>query len=252
MAIPNEAQPRLVAPYVPFKSFLTALDNLRHGPPVILDRTVWPTFSGGLAGQMLAAFRFLGFITEDYEVTDLLSRAIDPDQRKEALARAMRASFEDIFALDLSRATPKQLSDVLSEQYNVSGSTHKKALTFFLHAAKFTDVALAPAISRKTRSSGPRKRRQPNGGAITPEATVAGSEIKIAQPKSQTGSSKTIKLLGGGSATLSFDVDVWSMTPADQEFVFGMIRRMNEYEAKRAQPDSAQTETPEVAASGVS
>jgi hypothetical protein len=44
------------------------------------------------------------------------------------------------------------------------------------------------------------------------------------------GSSRTICLRGGGSATLSFDVDVWSMTPEDQQFVFDMIKRMTEYE----------------------
>src|ERR1700675_713034 len=164
MATNAQNRPKLVAPYVPFKSFLTALDNLLHGPPNILDRTVWPTFSCGLAGQMLAAFRFLGFITEDYETTDLLSRAIAPDRRKEALTEALRKGYGTIFDVyDLARATPKQLADILSEEYNVVGSTHKKALTFFLHAAKFTDIALSPAISRKTRSSAPRKRRIPNG-----------------------------------------------------------------------------------------
>jgi hypothetical protein len=247
----NAQSPKIVAPYVPFKSFLTALDNLRHGPPVILDRTVWPTFSGGLAGQMLAAFRFLGFINEDYATTNVLIDAIDPDRRKEALAKAMRENYEDLFALDLSRATPKQLSDVLSDQYNVIGSTHKKALTFFLHAAKFTDIALSPAISRKTRNVGPRRRRQSNGeGEIKPETPAVTKDAE--RQKSQSGSSKTIQLLGGGAATLSFDVDVWSMTPADQEFVFGMIRRMNEYEAKRSQPDSVKAETPEAATSGAS
>ena len=223
--------PKLVAPYVPFKSFMTALDNLRHGPPLILDRTVWPTFSGGLAGQMLAAFRFLGFINEDYEVTEVLYKAVDPDQRKEVLREAMRGSYEDIFGLDLSRATPKQLSDVLSEQYNVMGSTHKKALTFFLHAAKYTDVALSPAISRKSRASSPRKRRN-GGNSANPksDAETPGDGISQPPPPPQKGSSRTIKLKGGGSATLAFDVDVWSMTPDDQQFVFEMIRKMTDYE----------------------
>lgn len=235
MASGYTAQSRLVAPYVPFKSFLSALDHLRHGPPIILDRTVWPTFSGGLAGQMLAAFRFLDFLSEDYEVTQLLDQAINPDHRKEALQRALRAAYEDVFALDLSRATPKQLSDVLSEQYNVAGSTHKKALTFFLHAAKFADIPLSPAIARKTRSSAPRKRRVNNGPARPSEEndTEADSaDVHQAPPKK--GSARTITLKGGGSATLSFDVDVWSMTPEDQQFVFEMIRKMNEYEHANA------------------
>jgi hypothetical protein len=244
---------RLVAPYVPFKSFLTALDNLRHGPPTILDRTVWPTFSGGLAGQMLAAFRFLGFITEEYETTELLNRAIDSDRRKEALTEAMRHGYDRIFdVFDLARATPKQLADILSEEYNVAGSTHKKALTFFLHAAKFTDLALSPAISRKTRSTGPRKRRAPSNGVVADPATDTGMSPGQHVPQKSGGSSRTIKLKGGGTATLAFDVDVWSMTPDDQEFVFGMIKRMSEYETARSREGSAKAETPEATTSGAS
>src|SRR5271170_3955613 len=250
MASTSQTSPNLTAPYVPFKSFMTALDYLHQGLPVILDRSVWPTFSGGLASQMLAAFRFLGLISEEYEASELLRRASDPDRRKEALSEAIRAGYRDLLELNVSTSTPKQLGEYLSEFYGVTGSTHKKAMTFFLHAAKHIDLPLSPSISRKTRSSGPRKRRQSNGTGSTPEATMPAFAAKIEPRKSASGSSKTIKLIGGGEATLSFDVDVWSMTPADQEFVFGMIRQMNEYEAKRSQPDSVQTETPEAGTSG--
>lgn len=223
---------------------MTALDYLNQGLPNILDRTVWPTFSGGLAGQMLAAFRFLGLINEEYEPTDLLYRAIDPDRRQEAIREAVRRSYEDMVSMGLDRATPKQLSDFLSELYNVNGSTHKKAMTFFLHAAKYVDLPLSPAINRKTRSSSPRRRRSGfqssnNGNAQSNEEKEDEEAIEVdsEEPKPR-GTSRTISLRGGGSATLIFDVDVWSMTAEDQEFVFGMIKRMNEYEGAKRSTDA--------------
>jgi len=230
MTSATQPTPKATAPYVPFKSFITALDYLRQGLPHLLDRSAWPTFSGGLAGQMLAAFRFLHLINdEDYSVTPLLERATDPDRRKEALREAMHAGYQELIDMDLSRSTPKQLADFLSEFYNVTGATQKKAMTFFLHAAKYIELPLSPAITRKTRSSGPRKRR--NGTLSTDNPPPSSDRHRPEKPRSVLGgSSRTIALRGGGKATVSFDVDVWSMTPEDQEFVFGLIKTMNDYE----------------------
>jgi hypothetical protein len=195
---------------------------------------------------MLATFRFLGLLSEDYESTPLLVRAVDPDKRKDAIREAVHIGYEELIDMDLSRATPKQLADLLGELYNVTGATHKKAMTFFLHAAKFIELPLSPAITRKTRSSGPRRRRQPVNGdnqtpplATPPRHGAAGAN----QSQSGTGSTRTISLRGGGSATVSFDVDVWSMTPEDQKFVFGLIKSMNDYEQPSAPtPASAEEE----------
>lgn len=237
MATQPTPKPTTTAPYVPFKSFMTALDYLNQGLPNILDRSAWPTFSGGLAGQMLATFRFLGLTTEEYESTPLLARAVDPDKRKDAVREAVVASYGEMVEMDLAKATPKQLGDFLSELYNVTpGSTHKKAMTFFLHAAKYIELPLSPAINRKTRSSGPRRRRATTANG-TPEETppLPGREALGGHvPRRHPGSSKTIPLRGGGTTTVSFDVDVWSMTPEDQTFVFGLIKSMNDYEQETA------------------
>jgi hypothetical protein len=239
MATGPHASPKPTAPYVPFKSFMTALDYLRQGLPHLLDRSAWPTFSGGLAGQMLATFKFLRLVeAEDYGVTPLLQRAVDPDRRKDAIREAMHEGYKELIEMDLSRATPKQLADILGELYNVTGATHKKAMTFFLHAAKYIDLPLSPAITRKTRSSGPRRRRAPVSDAVAQfvgETLEAPGEAAV--PRQQAGSSKTIALSGGGQATVSFNVDVWSMTTEDQTFVFGLIKTMNEYEKKSAKPE---------------
>lgn len=235
MSSQSSAQPKQTAPYVPFKSFITGLDYLQQGLPVTLDRSAWPTFSGGLSGQMLATFRFLGLIDEEYGSTPLLERAIDPDKRKAAVREGVLGGYRELVDMDLSRATPKQLADILGELYNVSGATHKKAMTFFLHAAKFIDLPLSPAITRKTRSSGPRRRRAASVDPIVPLVDIPDPNQSTPSTRRPPGSSKTIALRGGGKATVAFDVDVWSMTPEDQQFVFGLIKSMNEYESQHPQ-----------------
>jgi hypothetical protein len=244
------AQPgtqKMTAPYVPFKSFITGLDYLRQGLPHVLDRSAWPTFSGGLSGQMLATFRFLGLITEEYESTPLLERAVDPDKRKDAIREAVSHGYNEMVGMDLSRATPKQLGDFLGELYNVTGATHKKAMTFFLHAAKFIELPLSPSITRKTRNSGPRRRRAAGSDgapplAPSPQPQPNGGSTPDPAKQQKGGSSRTISLRGGGSATVSFDVDVWSMTPEDQKFVFGLIKSMTDYEQQSSAPTMPTTE----------
>src|SRR5579862_9192764 len=115
MATAPQPKPNTIAPYIPFKSFMTALDYPNQGLPTILDRTAWPTFSGGLASQMLAAFRFLGLVDEYHGSSALLQRAIDPDMRQEAIREAVKKSYKEMLELDLARATPKQLADFMSE-----------------------------------------------------------------------------------------------------------------------------------------
>jgi hypothetical protein len=52
-------QRKQTAPYLPFKTFISALDQLAaHGMPNHIDRTVFTSFSGMAAGQVLSALGF--------------------------------------------------------------------------------------------------------------------------------------------------------------------------------------------------
>ena len=51
--------------YVPFKTFFTSIESLAsHGMPSIIDRTVWPNYSGVIQSQVLSAYRFFGLVDE--------------------------------------------------------------------------------------------------------------------------------------------------------------------------------------------
>ncbi len=224
------------APYVPFRSFINALDYLKQGHPNELDPSVWPTFSGGLQRQMLAAFRFLGLLDQANVVQPELVHLVEAEDRRLLIQACLHKSFPALFALDLAKATPNQFADSL-RQLNVSGTTHRKAISFFLKAAKFADIQLSPGILHLSKPGTPagRKRRVASGNAkMNDSVEVLLEDEEEAQNSPGHGSSKTIPLRGGGTATLTFDVDVWSMTIEDQQFVFEMIKRMKEYEDANA------------------
>jgi hypothetical protein len=235
---------KLTAVYAPFKSFLTSLDYLREGLPDQLDVSVWPTFSGGLRGQLLAGYKFLGLVDENCFVQPTLKRLIPESARKEALKDVLKKAYGLLFEIDLARATPNQLADTLRQSYNVEGSTLEKAQTFFLHAARFAGIQLSPSISRKTRSAPKRKKvtgvqnvTQREPGVPDPAMTRNGSGA-------QKGSAKAIKLRGRGTLTLSSDVDFFSMESKDRRFVFDLIEQLEHYEqgdlkATAANEDSA-------------
>jgi hypothetical protein len=144
------------------------------------------------------------------------------------MATLLKAAYPALDEIGLEHATPNQFNEAL-RQYNVSGTTLEKARSFFLQAAKFSGITLSPGIQHlsKPGATGARKRRATVREREEPDEV---EEEEIEEETSGRGSSRTIPLRGGGSATLSFDVDVWSMTPEDQQFVFDMIKRMTEYE----------------------
>jgi hypothetical protein len=227
---PAGDSPRTAA-YIPFKSFLTALDRLKQGHPATIDPSFWHGMSGGLQRQMYLAFRFLGLLEENGEVTKAADALAKAEDRRALMGQLLKDVYEALFQIGLEHATPNQFNEALRE-YNVSGSTLEKARSFFLQAAKFAEITLSPGIQSfsKRGASGQRRRtpvpryREEAGGADGLEEEEGDERI------AQHGSSRTIPLRGGGSATLSFDVDVWDMTPEDQKFVFDMIRAMTEYQ----------------------
>jgi hypothetical protein len=85
----NKKTENRAAVYIPFKTFITAIDTLKPGIPPEIDRTVWPTFSGGLQSQTLGAFKFLGLIEEDGIVKPILNSLVNAndDERKEILGQ---------------------------------------------------------------------------------------------------------------------------------------------------------------------
>jgi hypothetical protein len=208
------------AAYIAFRTFLGAIDALQHGVPKKLDRTIWRNQSGVVQSQIMMAFRFFGLVDAEDRPTPALERLVDhPEKRVEHIAALLQHGYRDLIAHDLTKMSPKMLEQAM-EQYNVSGDTRRKAITFFLQAARFAELPMHPLLSAQIRSAAPSKRRRKaREGNSRPET-----------PLSQLGTSKVILLDSGGTLTLSVAADVFSMSAEDRSFVFGLIDELQKYE----------------------
>lgn len=210
-----EAHP---VPYVPFRTFLAALETLERGCPNQLDRSVWPSSSGAIQGQLLGAFRFLGLMDENHSPTAALAELVTKRAaRREVLRALIERNYRTLVALDLARTSPRQLDEAI-RQFGLSGATHRKAVSFFLQAAQFAGLPLSVLLKAKTRTAAfGRKRAAPpaSSAAETAAAPVA----------------KTVRLRGGGTLTVTASLDLFALAGEDRQLVFDLIDRLQEYES---------------------
>jgi hypothetical protein len=215
--MPSATQP---APYVPFRTFLAALEGFERGLPNQIDRSLWPSYSGAIRGQLLAAFRFLGLMDDNQSPTAALREmAAKPESRRALMRALVEKSYQPLVALDLARASPHQLEDAVRAAYGVTGATHKKAVSFFLQAVRYAGLPLSVLLKAKTRTAAFGRRRLGAGERPAKESESAAAAV-----------SKTVQLKSGGSLTLAASIDLFSLSAEDRAFVFGLIDRLQDYE----------------------
>lgn len=205
-------------PYVPFKTFLTAIETFERGLPAQLDRSLWPSYSGAIQGQLLNAFRFLSLVDEaDCPTAAMRELVARRDQRRVLLRRILESRYAQVIALDLARISPRQLDEAM-RQYGLSGVTHKKALSFFLQAAAFAGLPMSPLLRGRTRATSAPSRRQRPDPAPARQATGAPAL------------SRSVALRGGGTVTITASVDLFKLEGEDRRFLFELIDRLKDYE----------------------
>jgi hypothetical protein len=155
-------------PYVSFKTLTNLLERLQetHLPPRI-DRSYLDGLSGGYQTQVIAALRWLDLIGENGEVEGpLTALATNPEQRPGLIGELLRTHYPSVFALSGRNATQGQLEEEF-RKFGITGATLRKAIAFFLHAARYAEIPVSPhfkippvssgngrSAARKTRSTG--------------------------------------------------------------------------------------------------
>lgn len=231
------------AVYVSWATFKNSVEQLAGGLPNRIDRTVFPSMAGGVQSQLLAGFRFLGLIDEDDHPTDQLKKLAVPNEagRREVLKAVLEARYSELFSLDLTRATPAQIDERMSESYGVAGDTRRKAVRFFLAAVEYVGIEVSPLLSKTT------GKKNGNGKTIRRRTSRrrSRSEERPPPPPSDSGSSKEIHLRSGGTLRILASLDLFSLEPSDRAFVFELIDRLDEYERKSPSVGTGDEEPPE-------
>jgi hypothetical protein len=226
----TETTPKKEVAYVPFKTFLTAIDALENGVPTTVDRSVWPSFSNATRSQLLIAFRFLGLTASDGKATPELERlAHDKENRKATLRKALERSYPELIKHDLTKMTMASLENQM-RSYGVTGETYKKAVSFFLQAARYSGLPLSVFILKQTRAvSKGKKRRTTSAVPSTTEANQSGNS-RAPEESNQRGPTKTMELRGGIFLTLSASQDMFRMGAQDRQFVLMLLEEMETHE----------------------
>lgn len=151
-------QKRPGAPYVGFPSFKNMVGGFRqHVTPSRIDRSVLSNFSGIVGSQLLQALRFFGHIDGQGKPTEHLPRLIEAFGSEEwasTLEAELKRAYAPIFELDLKTASPAQFTETFRAAYPAEGDTLRKALTFFLSAARDAQISVNTYImkNKKPRS----------------------------------------------------------------------------------------------------
>jgi hypothetical protein len=177
----EDAQQKLVPPYVPYRSFRNFVDSLKQGIPARIDRSVMASMSGALQSQLTTALRYLGLIKATGQPTDMLANIVNSEgpERTKALKTMLFQSYSFLFAdFQISTATPRMLEEKFAEA-GASGGTLDKCMLFFIAAAKDAELELSPhlKVQRGARTTRPRGRIRPSDSTTNADPlTLNGSD----------------------------------------------------------------------------
>lgn len=166
--VPQDFQP----PYLAWSTFDGILDQLKAtGIPDKIDRSVLVGKSGGDQSQFLRACRMFGLMDEESEQpTERMRELVNAEDRGPLLGQILREAYPSVVALG-NGATQAMLEEKFRE-FGIEGDTVRKAIAFYLSAAKQTDIELSPRFQTTRPGAGGRRKRTPrksNNGSTKAE-----------------------------------------------------------------------------------
>lgn len=240
----DEQHDRFRPPIMAFATLSNFIDDLASRPlPPQIDRSMMSNKSGTDQNNLLSTLSAFGLIGEYQRLLPKLETlaTTDPEQRQAELGKLVREYYPDAVELSEAHGTHQQLNDVFKEKFGLdsSGDTRRKAITFFLHAARAADLPISanfpntrsgsggPGTPRVKRARSPRKTPPPAGGGGAGASAAGGSR---ASANGELSYSTEITI--GDDTTLILTAknpNPFGLSKEDRDFIFGLIDKMKEY-----------------------
>ena len=208
--------------------------------PNVIDSSFLNAFLSGTNTRLfISALSFFDLTNERDEPTNSLKQLVNADinERKSQMKSLLEQHYSNIFELELTRATPKQFEEAL-DQYGLGGDTKRKARAFLIQAIQYAGIPMSEIITRRTRTSKPRKRTNPNSSGTTSGTSKSSTVKKNVSNRSDSNSSAstiTINLRNDERVTLAAEVNIMTIHSEDRDFLLGLVDQIKEHdEAVRA------------------
>lgn len=181
----TEESSRPNPPYIPLMTLENFVGKLKATvvPPVI-DSSLTQSMSGGMAGALMSALKFLGLIDQAGNVREQLKKlvaAYETDSWKTVLGDVIDSAYAEIVGdLDVASATPSMLDDKFRKNSKATGQVLDKAVRFYLAALEKMERPVSPHFkARKARANGPRKTPRPSSLKSTTKQEVDDAAIEV-------------------------------------------------------------------------
>jgi hypothetical protein len=227
-------------PYLPFATFWNFVGELAAHPlPPAIDRSLMGTKSGSDQVNLMATLRTFGMIDDDRKVQPAFVKfaVTDETMRVEHLRVLVEKYYADALRVSSQNGTEQQLHECFRDTYGIDGAdTRRKAVTFFLHAARRAELPLSPHFPSTRPGSGSpgQKRRSPkkraSSGSNGGSGNAAESVDENSRPKSEYDTS--VKLQTGGTMSLTVNVNPLNLRGEDRNFFYQIVDMLADYAEK--------------------
>lgn len=172
------------APYGVWKTLQNTIERMTKdgGVPARIDRSYLTNLPGSAQSELQTTMKALGLVDEQLHPTETLARLVENEGERPAIVKEILAErYPGPLALG-PFSTQAQLEDEFRNHLGVSGSTLRKAVRFFLNAAKYADVPLSQHFKAPSAETGDRKPRKSKNPSNTGNAGAENTP-KIDPPK---------------------------------------------------------------------
>lgn len=225
-------------PYLSFQTFWKFLEELSSKPlPPRVDRSIMTSKSGTDQANLTLALTSFGLTDTEGHVQPALTQLVTApaDERPQLFAELIRRYYEGPLRVSSENGSPLDLNKAFTDAYPsiASADTRRKAVTFFLHAARHSGIELSPHFPATRSGSGapgaPKAKRVSSRRRNQGDPGRNGSTSQGAA-QAGAGQTNTVTLKSAGTVTLTYDVNLFEASDEDQKFVIGLINKLRAYQ----------------------
>ena len=219
MANNKNADRQPLPPYVPFKTFVTFIKKLKDTTvPERIDSSVLRSYSGGMAGQLTAALKYLKLTEDSGKTTESLKAVVEeyetnewPDALKNLVVTDGYSNL--LNGINIQSATRAQLEEKF-RNVGAEGQVLQKCVAFYVGAVLQAGIKLSPYILE-------RKRRGRTKGTTRQDRTLLKNQTEDETPPVAGTVKFAFPIPGKASATIFVPGD---LAAEDWQMVDSMVR----------------------------